>query len=320
MNISADLAKKIIDSKASELGFIKVGYARYDLLDKEAETLNQWIELNYHADMQWMTRNIEKRRDVNLILPGTKSVICLAYNYLTAFDHKNNSPKISRYAWGRDYHKVLKEKLAIICSEIKNMGYKAVYYTDDGPVFDKAWAKRAGIGWMGKHTNIINPDIGSWIFLSEIFTDFEFEHYNDPVDDLCGNCSLCISACPTGAIVEEYLLDSRLCISYHTIENRGEIPENIDLHGWVFGCDVCQEVCPYNSPSRNIYNTDPEFQPLKVAGKSLNEITLDELNEISESEFTKLFSESPLKRAKYAGFRRNLSKYISESNQGGKTC
>ncbi len=211
-----------------------------------------------------------------------------------------------------------------------------MYYVDDGPVMDKAWAVRAGIGWMGKHTNIINPEYGSWIFLCEIITSFEFETYNSPMEDLCGSCRICIDACPTGAIVDEYVLDSNLCISYHTIENKGEIPEYINLDGWVFGCDVCQDVCPFNKNDK--VTEDKSFYPkeeLKTPlvrpkgekdfespllkgeersarlrnGQERGFPTKAELESITEEEFNKIFADSPVKRTKYKGWKRNLKKH-----------
>ncbi len=168
---------------------------------------------------------------------------------------------------------------------------------------DKAWAVRAGIGWMGKHTNIIIPESGSYFFLCEIITDLELDSYDEPIADLCGNCRACINACPTQAIIEPYKLDSNLCISYHTIENRGEIPEHIDLDGWIFGCDVCQDICPFNRKA--IPTNDKSFQPKEIIFNK----TKDELDKISEEKFNEIFSDSPIKRTKFSGWRRNLEQF-----------
>jgi epoxyqueuosine reductase len=292
--------------------------------------------------MKWIEKSFDKRKDIRLIMPEAKTVISLAYNYYTDFKLYEDRPKISRYAWGKDYHKIIKKKLKELYEYIESLtplnplphqvrdrplqkggtersarlrngqagGFVVVAkaYVDDGPVMDKSWAVRAGIGWLGKHTNVINPEYGSWIFLSEIITNLEFETYDEPIDDLCGSCRICIDACPTGAIVDNYILNSNLCISYHTIENHGEIPEHISLHGWIFGCDICQDVCPFNKNDKptkdeNFYPNTPLVPPEGGTWK-----TKAELEAITEEEFNTLFADSPIKRTKYKGWRRNLEK------------
>src|SRR4030095_2308101 len=316
MNITDINIKNLIIQKAKELGFEKVGFARYEVLEKEFEQLKLWINKGYDADMVWIERGIEKRRDVSNILPGAKSVISLAYNYYTPIEHDETKPKVSRYAWGKDYHKVLKKKLkelisycdehseAIppdkeVASSLGSLQFKA--YVDDGPVMDKAWAVKAGIGWQGKHTNVINPEFGSWFFICSIITNIEFDNYDSPVTDQCGSCTLCISACPTGAITDEYIVDSNKCISYQTIENRGEIPHDISLNGWIFGCDICQDVCPYNSPKYNRVTNDESFYPK-------DELKTSSYPFFSEGQFNTIFADSPIKRTKYTGWKRNLEK------------
>jgi len=309
MDIVGEHTKKLIIEKALQLGFVKVGFAKVEELKVESERLKQWIDSGYAGDMDWIRRGFEKRKDVRAIMPEAKSVISLAYNYFAPFKHDETQPKISRYAWGKDYHKVLKSKLKEIvvsfsAMEDRKSGSKALYYVDDGPVMDKAWAVRAGIGWMGKHTNVINPDFGSWIFLCEIITNLQFELYDEPIEDLCGSCRICMDACPTGAIVDEYVLDSNRCISYQTIENRGDIPEDIDLHGWIFGCDVCQDVCPFNKNDRE--TADRNFFPTNRFGKSV-----ESLNCLTREEFNTVFKDSAIKRTKFSGWKRNLARFTN---------
>ena len=297
--------KKSISEKAYELGFVKVGFARAEILENESEKLQEWLDKGYDADMSWIKKGFGKRRNIKLIMEDAKTVISLAYNYYTPFKHNENLPKISRYAWGKDYHKLLKGKLKELSGfieQLQNIATGIKYYVDDGPVMDKAWAVRAGVGWTGKHTNVINPEYGSWIFLSEIITNLELETYDEPLEDLCGECTLCIDACPTGAIIAEYKLDSNLCISYQTIENRGEIPESLELHGWVYGCDVCQDVCPFNKNDKPTIDTN-YYPKREVYSK-----TSPELKGISEQQFQELFRDSPVKRTKYTGWVRNLTK------------
>jgi epoxyqueuosine reductase len=340
--------KKLIENKAVELGFVKIGFTKADVLHKESDKLKQWLDKGYDADMSWIKKGFDKRKDVKLIMKDAKTVISLSYNYYTSFQHDENNPKISRYAWGKDYHNILKKKLKGLCGYIETALYceeqsdEAIpamesgiassqnsglaifkYYVDDGPVMDKVWAARAGIGWMGKHTNIINPEYGSWIFLSEIITNLEFETYNSPIEDLCGSCRICIDACPTGAIIDEYVLDANLCISYQTIENRGDIPDYIDTSGWVFGCDVCQDVCPFNkndkpTKDKNFYpalNKSP-FKKVEERSARLRNgqgggfPTKAELEAITEEEFMKIFSDSPVKRTKFKGWKRNLKNLL----------
>jgi epoxyqueuosine reductase len=237
------LTNHIVIEKAKELGFDLVGFAHAAVLEKETDHLKQWLEKNYHATMDYMARNVDKRLDVKNILPGARSVISLGMNYFTDRHHTNekNLGKVSRYAWGKDYHLVIWEKLELLEEELKKLDpkFECLSYVDTGPVMDKAWAVHAGLGWMGKHTNVINKEIGSWIFLSTLITNRDFE-YNKPITDFCGTCRACIDGCPTKAIVDEYIVDSNRCISFLTIENKGEIAEEFKnkFDNWLFGCDI----------------------------------------------------------------------------------
>jgi len=288
------------------------GICAIEDIGKEKEALKKYLAGNRNADMEWLNSSFEKRTNPKLIDNEFISVISTAFIYDTPYYHSENEQiaKISRYAWGKsDYHKVLKRKLKRICSKIESIseGIKTKYYVDDGPVMEKVWAKKSGIGWMGKHTNIINPEYGSYFFLCEVFINTEL-CYDKPVEDLCESCAICLNACPTGAIYEPYKLDANLCISYHTIENRKEIPDYIDLNGWVFGCDICQDVCPFTK-HKFFTNDEDNFKPLvKVFNKSFSE-----LNKITEEEFNEIFRSSPVKRTKFKGWKRNIEKCRMEN-------
>ena len=231
--------------KTAELGFSSIGIARAELLNEEGIHLREWFSNGYHASMHWLERDIEKRLNVTKILPNAKSLICVALNYFTPSQHSSDPAlgKISRYAWSDDYHLVLTERLEKLYDFIQSVvpGVSGIICVDTGSVMEKAWAVRAGIGWMGKHTNIITRKYGSWVFLGEILIDAELE-YDSPMLDYCGNCTACLDACPTQAIVQPYVLDARKCISYLTIEHRGDLPNEIvpNFQNWIFGCDICQ--------------------------------------------------------------------------------
>jgi epoxyqueuosine reductase len=296
-----------IKDYAHQLGLTKIGIAPAAALHPEGEFLRQWLALGYHGKLGYMERGEQRRADPRLILPSARSVISVALNYYTPDKHQDDSEigKISRYAWGDDYHDVLGEKLEQLLAWIKSQetDVEAKCYVDAGPMMDKAWAVRAGIGWLGKHSNVITRDHGSWIFLGEILINLELEYDNNPVPDFCGTCTRCLDACPTKAIVAPYVVDSTLCISYGTIELKDEqLPTAIEqnLKNWIFGCDICQDVCPWNRFARE---TDEErFQPREenIAPR------LNELAEMSPAEFSQRYSGSPIKRAKHAGLLRNV--------------
>lgn len=295
-----------LKSQALRLGFTKVGIARAEPLSEEAEHLRQWIARGFHASMAWMAESVVKRTDPCEILPGARTMIALAMNYYTDNSHalKPGSGKISRYAWGDDYHDILSSRAAELCTWLAHEcpGSSSRLYVDTGPVMDKAWAARAGIGWLGKHTNIITPEFGSWVFLAEILTTVEFEA-DPPATDHCGSCTLCIEACPTQAIVEPYIVDSNLCLSYLTIEHRGDVDESLKdrFEGWIYGCDVCQDVCPWNAKfARPTQESGFAPRPGNLSP------SLEQWVHMDRAEFSARFRKSPMKRTKWEGLLRNI--------------
>lgn len=310
-------ATQKVKSRALELGFTKVGIAKAERLDADAARLEEWLNRGYHASMEWMSRNVEKRTDPRIIVPNAKSVICVALNYYTPAQHANESGigKISRYAWGNDYHDIVTEKLQQLWGWMQQEfpGVEARYYVDTGPVMDKVWAQRAGIGWIAKHTNVITQEVGSWVFLGELITTLELE-YDQPATDHCGTCTLCIEACPTDAIVEPYVVDSNKCLSYLTIEHRGEIAGDVadKFENWIYGCDICQDVCPWNHRFAN-ETKEEGFKP-REWNLAPN---LEAWKEMTQEEFSAKFKGSPIKRTKVSGLKRNvcLNSERSEESQ-----
>ncbi len=306
---SSRILTGLIKDKARGLGFSKVGVARVQSLDEDGPKLQEWLTRGYHATMAWMARDPDKRSDVRSIVPNAKSVISLATNYYTPSVHSGDpeKAKISRYAWGDDYHFVLTPRILelVRCIKSERPGANVGFYVDTGPVMDKAWAVRAGIGWLGKHTNVISKEYGSWIFLAEIIVDLELE-YDEPMPDFCGSCTACIEACPTDAIVEPYVLDSNRCISYLTIEHRGEFSDEYKPHleNWIFGCDICQDVCPWNRFQQP--TGEQAFAP-----RSGNvSPALEELKKLTSEEFSVRFKGSPVKRTKREGLVRNVDAVV----------
>ncbi len=294
---------------AQDLGFHQVGIAKPDDLDDRARAaLQTWLAKGYQAEMAWMAD--PRRADVRQVLPEVRSIISVALNYYTPVDHSDDPAigKISRYGWGRDYHRVMQKKLKAFARWLNEQGAIARYYADTGPLSDKSWAQQAGIGWIAKNGNVISREFGSWMFLGEILTDLDLEA-DRPHTAHCGTCTRCLDACPTGAIVSPSVVDANRCIAYHTIENRSAtLPETIatQLDGWVAGCDICQDVCPWNQ--RFARETDvAEFQPYpdNVAP------TLSELVELDEAEWNRRFPASALRRIKPEMWRRNARAAIA---------
>jgi epoxyqueuosine reductase len=308
----SNLTTQIVIDEAKKIGFDLIGFAPYRLLKEEIQYYKKWINKGYNADMTYLEKNIDKREDVKNILPDAQSVISLGLNYQTNEVHSNQNGfgKISRYAWGKDYHLIVWKKLDELISELKKIdnSFEAKSYVDTGPVMDKTWAVNAGLGWLGKHTNVINREIGSFFFISTIITNCSFEP-SQIVTDHCGSCTACIDACPTDAIFNEYQLEASKCISYLTIENKGEIP--IEFKGkfenWLFGCDICQDVCPWNKKF-SIATSVNEFFP----NNNNKEISLNEVIAMTQDEFSKRFKNSPIKRTKLNGFKRNAKFLLGE--------
>jgi len=295
-----------IKRKALEIGFHKIGIVRAEPLREDGDRLNEWLENNFHGAMAWLEKEPEKRADPNLLFAEAKSIIVVALNYYTPHEHEPDAAKgkISRYAWGDDYHDVLKDKLRTLLewikAEIPNADGKIC--VDTAPIMDKAWAARAGLGWIGKHSNLITTEYGSWVFLGEILLNLELEYEAETVPDFCGTCTMCLDACPTSAIVAPRVVDSNKCLSYATIELRSpELPDEIteNLNGWLYGCDICQDVCPWNRFEKP--TEEARFEPRRAE-------TAADLNEIlsySPEEYAERFRRSAIKRAKLGGLQRN---------------
>jgi len=299
-----------IKEKAKEIGFSLVGFCNTKPLEKEGDHLIEWLNRGYNAEMRWFERSIDKRIDPSLILPNAKSIIVLGLNYYNQINFTNqiNKGKISKYALGKDYHSVMKSKMKILINFLKEQNFFGNYlsYVDSGPLMEKALAQKAGLGWIGKNTNLINRKIGSFFFIGCIITDIELV-YDEIYLNYCGTCNKCIEACPTKALVEPYILDSNKCISYLTIEYRGEVlPQTLKgkFDNWVFGCDICQDICPWNKNSKktDVVELYPMIDPY---------IDLEKENKISEEQFSLKYSRTSIKRAKYKGFLRNINFLIN---------
>lgn len=297
----------LIRQKALQLGFDACGFAKAQQLETEAKRLEQWLTEDRHGTMAWLGNNFEKRVDPTLLVPGSKTVVSLLASYHHP-NHKeqvqiNDKPLIAKYAQGRDYHKVLKKKLKELfqfTGEITG-GSEGRIFVDSAPVLDKAWAVRSGLGWVGKNSNILNRGLGSYFFIAEMIIDVELE-YDAPTTDHCGTCTRCIDACPTDAIYEPYRVDATKCISYLTIEHKGNIDKkyHTDIGNWVFGCDICQDVCPWNSKAKLAQLID--FHPRE----KLLHHSMDTFKSLSENDFNSLFEGSAVRRTKFSGFSRNL--------------
>lgn len=295
---------ELIKAESKRLGFLSCGISKAEFLEDEAPRLESWLEKNMHGEMQYMENHFDLRLDPTKLVPDSKSVISLLLNYFPKETQKEQTYKISKYAYGTDYHFVIKEKLKqllhFIETEIGAVHGRA--FVDSAPVLDKAWAAKSGLGWMGKHTNLLTKQLGSFYFIAELIVDLNLE-YDNPVTDHCGSCTACIDACPTQAIVEPYVVDGSKCISYFTIELKNEIPKDVagKFDDWMFGCDICQDVCPWNRFSKS--HNEPLFDP----NPKLIDMSKKEWEEITEEVFQQLFKKSAVKRTKFSGLKRNIT-------------
>ena len=295
---------ELIKNEAKRLGFISCGVSRAEFLEDEAPRLEKWLKNNMHGEMKYMENYFEKRLDPSKLVDDAKSVISLSYNYYPKDLQNKEAPKISKYAYGMDYHYVIKEKLIFFLSFIKDKigDVNGRAFVDSAPILEKAWASKSGIGWVGKNSNLITKQVGSFYFLAELIVDLELD-YDGIETDHCGECTACIDSCPTQAITEPYVVDGSKCISYFTIELKENIPNEFKekFEDWVFGCDICQDVCPWNKFSK------PHKEPLFQSTSELMKMSRDEWNEITEETFNKIFKNSAVKRTGYKGLTRNLN-------------
>jgi epoxyqueuosine reductase len=300
-----------IRSEAIRLGFLDCGFSKVRELEEIKPIYTGWLSSGFNASMEYMERNIDKRLNPALLVENSKTVISLLYNYYAKDQFAGAPYKISRYAYGADYHDVIKEKLkqldTFIRTQVGNVDQR--YFVDSAPVFEKAWAQQSGLGWIGKNSCLLSRKHGSFFFISEIITSLDLQ-FDEPVKDYCGTCNKCIEACPTIAIKPGRIIDSNKCISYQTIENKGEIPDTLKgkFKGFVFGCDICQDVCPWNNKA-GIHN-----EPLFILKKEIKNLTPWQWENLDEVTFRELFRKSAIKRVKFFGLSRNISFQIDDLN------
>ncbi|WP_405573720.1 tRNA epoxyqueuosine(34) reductase QueG [Winogradskyella sp. Asnod2-B02-A] len=294
---------KIIKAEAKRLGFLSCGISKAGFLEEEAPRLEAYLNKNMNGEMRYMENHFDKRLNPTLLVEGSKSVVSLLLNYYPSEVQKEDTYKLSKYAYGNDYHHVIKHKLKsllyFIQDEIGEVGGRA--FVDSAPVLDKAWAAKSGLGWIGKHSNLLTQQVGSFYFIAELIIDLELE-YDYATTDHCGTCAACIDACPTEAITEPYVVDGSKCISYFTIELKENIPTEFKgkFDDWMFGCDICQDVCPWNRFSK------PHNEPLFNPHPELLDMTKKDWQEITEDTFKKVFQKSAVKRTKFSGLERNI--------------
>jgi len=299
---------EIIKAEAKRLGFLSCGISKAEFLEDEAPRLENWLNKNMHGEMRYMENYFDKRLDPTKLVPDSKSVISLLLNYYPHELQNKDSYKISKYAYGRDYHFVIKDKLKQLLSTLQDEigDFHGRAFVDSAPIMDKAWAAKSGLGWIGKHSNLLSKQTGSFYFIAELIVDLDLD-YDTPVTDHCGSCTACIDACPTDAIVEPYKVDGSKCISYFTIELKDELPDSMknQFDDWMFGCDVCQDVCPWNRFSK------PHNEPLFNPHPDLLENDKKDWEEITRETFNEIFRKSAVKRTKYEGLKRNI-RFLNE--------
>lgn len=301
----------LIKQWAKSLGFEAVGISAAGFLEKEAPRLEAWLDKNHHGKMNYLANHFDKRLDPTLLVPGAKSVVSFLYNYYPEQQQNPNAPKIAKYAYGKDYHFVVKDKLKTLMqkihAEIGAVDGRA--FVDSAPVMERQWAEKSGLGWIGKNTLLLNKQRGSFFFLAELIIDLELEP-DTMTTDHCGTCTACIDACPTDAIVAPYVLDGSKCISYFTIELKDELPSDYQgkFENWMFGCDICQDVCPWNRFSKS--HQEPQFEP----HENLINFNQQEWEEITKEVFNEIFRKSAVKRTKYEGLKRNIA-FLNTSKQ-----
>lgn len=304
MNTDKEKYTQLIKTEAKRLGFLSCGISRAGFLEEEAPRLEKWLNAQMNGKMGYMENHFDKRLDPTLLVDDAKSIISLTLNYYPEIKQNVGSYKISKYAYGQDYHYVIKEKLKellfVIQNEIGDVSGRA--FVDSAPVLDKAWAAKSGLGWIGKNSNLLSKQVGSFFFIAELIVDLDLE-YDNATTDHCGKCTACIDACPTEAIVAPYVVDGSKCISYFTIELKENIPAEVKgkFDDWMFGCDVCQDVCPWNRFSK------PHQEPLLQPNESILSFSKKDWEEITDETFRKVFKDSAVKRTKYEGLIRNMN-------------
>ncbi|MDA3952746.1 MAG: tRNA epoxyqueuosine(34) reductase QueG [Bacteroidales bacterium] len=299
----------LIKQKALELGFYAIGISKADFLEKESIQLKAWLDNGLHGDMQYMENHFEKRTDPQVLVEGAKSVISVLHNYYPEEKQRKDTYKISKYAYGKDYHYVVKEKLNALLEFIQNEIGEVTgrAFVDSAPVMDKVWAAKSGLGWIGKNTNLISKEFGSFVFIGELIIDLELE-YDNSIKDYCGTCTKCIDACPTNAI-SEYKLDARKCISYLTIEKKYDFLEEMKnkWSDWIFGCDICQDVCPWNS------KLEPHSEKTFNISNELKNLSKEDWQNLDKSSFKELFKNTPFERTRFEGLKRNID-FLSQED------
>lgn len=295
---------QLIKAESQRLGFLSCGISKAGFLEQEAPRFEDWLSKGSHGEMKFMEEHFDKRLDPRLLVDDAKSVVSFLINYYPSESQNKESYKISKYAYGKDYHNVIKKKLIrllkVLRVEIGEISGRA--FIDIAPIMDKAWATKSGLGWMGKSSNLITQQVGSFYFIAELIIDLELE-YDTPITDHCGTCTACIDACPTQAIIEPYKVDGSKCISYFTIELKNNLPQEAKgkMDDWMFGCDICQDVCPWNRFSK------PHNEPLFNPNQELLSFSKKDWEEITEDTFEKVFKGSPIKRTQYKGLMRNIN-------------